>query len=86
MDAVSPDSISTFKNHLDKFCFNQDLKFDWKNDMTRIGSRSFECITIQYNFSDLRCFNSLLLRLRDIYAGWKRQLFKKLRRTGDNLN
>jgi len=31
--------------------------------------------TIQYNFIDLRRRNSLLVRLRDRDAGWKRRLF-----------
>jgi len=37
--------------------------------------------TIQYTFIDLRRHNSLLVRLRDRGAGWKRRLFKKPRRT-----
>jgi len=29
-DFISADSTNIFKNRLDKFWFNQDLKFDWK--------------------------------------------------------
>jgi len=39
--------------------------------------------TIQYNVIDLRCRNSLFVRLQDRDAGWKRRLFKKPRRTDD---
>jgi hypothetical protein len=37
---ISAESINTFKNRLDKFWVNQDVKFDWKADTTGIGSRS----------------------------------------------
>jgi len=43
-DVVSADSTNSFKNRLDKFWFNQDLKFDWKADITGIGSRRLKCI------------------------------------------
>jgi len=36
-----------------------------------------------YNCIDLRRRNSLLVRLRDRDAGWKRRLFKRPRRTDD---
>lgn len=39
-DVVSADSTNIFKNRLDKFWFNQEFKFDWKSDITGIGSRS----------------------------------------------
>jgi len=41
---VSADSTTIFKNRLDKFWFNEDLKFYWKADITGIGSRSVKCI------------------------------------------
>jgi hypothetical protein len=42
-DVVSVHSTNIFKNCLDKFWFHQALKFDWKADITRIGSRNFKC-------------------------------------------
>ena len=37
---VSAESTNIFKNRLDKFWANQDFKFNWNADITRIGSRS----------------------------------------------
>jgi hypothetical protein len=37
---VSAESTNTFKNRLDKFWVNQDVKFNWKAGITGIGSRS----------------------------------------------
>jgi len=32
-EVVSADSINILKSSLDKFCYNQDLKFDWKAEL-----------------------------------------------------
>jgi hypothetical protein len=45
---VSAESTNTFKNRLDKFWVNQDFKFDWKADITGIGSRSINSLVL-YN-------------------------------------
>ena len=37
---VSVESTNTFKNRLDKFWANQDFKFDWNANITKIGSRN----------------------------------------------
>jgi hypothetical protein len=37
---VSAESTNTFTNRLDKFGVNKDVKFNWKADITGIGSRS----------------------------------------------
>jgi len=39
-EVVSADSINIFKSSLDKFWYNQDLKFDWKAEISGIGSRT----------------------------------------------
>jgi len=33
-------SINSFKNNLDKFWQNEDVKFNWKANLTGAGSRS----------------------------------------------
>jgi len=42
-DVVSVDSTNIFKNCLDKFWYNQDLKFDWNADTIGIESHSLKC-------------------------------------------
>ena len=42
---VTAESTNTFKNRLDKFWANQDLKFDWNADITGIGSRSINSLS-----------------------------------------
>jgi len=37
---ISADSVDSFKNRLDKIWSNQDMLFDYKVDLTRIGNRS----------------------------------------------
>jgi hypothetical protein len=37
---VSAKSTNTFKNRSDKFWVDQDVKFNWRADITGIGSRS----------------------------------------------
>jgi len=44
IDVIYADSTNMFKNRLDMFWFNQDLKFDWNADITGIGSRSLKYI------------------------------------------
>ena len=43
-DVVSANTTNTFKVRLDKFWNNQDIKYDWNDDITGIGSRSLKCI------------------------------------------
>jgi len=43
-DIVSAAATNIFNNRLDKFWVNQVLKFDYKAEITRIGSRSLKCI------------------------------------------
>ena len=38
---ISASTTDSFKNKLDKFLSNQDLIFDYKAELTGIGSRSF---------------------------------------------
>jgi len=42
--AVSADTNNIFDNRLDKFQFNQNLKFYWKAHITGIGSHSLKYI------------------------------------------
>jgi len=37
---VESNSINSFKNNLDKFWLNEDVKFNWKANLTGAGSRS----------------------------------------------
>jgi len=37
---VESKSINSFKNNLDKFWQNEDVKFKWKANLTGAGSRS----------------------------------------------
>jgi len=37
---VESNSINSFKNNLDKFWQNEDVKFNWKANLTCAGSRS----------------------------------------------
>ena len=37
---VTSASINSFKNRLDKFWANQDVKFNWKANLTGTGNRS----------------------------------------------
>jgi len=37
---VESNSINSFKNNLDKFWQNEDVKFNWKANLTGAGSRS----------------------------------------------
>ena len=37
---VSAESTNMFKNRLDKFWYNQHIKFDWNADISGIDSRS----------------------------------------------
>jgi len=37
---VESNSINNFKNNLDKFWQNEDVKFNWKANLTSAGSRS----------------------------------------------
>jgi len=39
-NVISADSVNTFKNRLDKFWSDQELVYDYKADITRIGNRS----------------------------------------------
>jgi len=39
MSKISVDSTNIFKNRLDKFWYNQDLKFNCNTDIAGIGSR-----------------------------------------------
>jgi len=41
-EVASADSINIFKSSLDKFWCYQDLKFDWKAEISGIGSRSLK--------------------------------------------
>ena len=43
-DVVSANTTNTFKVRLDKFWNNQNIKYDWNDDITGIGSRSLKCI------------------------------------------
>jgi len=43
--AASP-TINTFKAHLDKFLENQDVRWNWKADISFTGSRSKVELTI----------------------------------------
>jgi len=38
-EIVSAESTNVLKSRLDKLWFNQDLKFDWKAEITGIGNR-----------------------------------------------
>ena len=38
---ISASATDSFKNKLDKFWSNQDLIYDYKAELTEIGSRSF---------------------------------------------
>jgi len=40
---ISVDSTNIFKYRLDKFWYNQDLKFDWNAGIARFGSLSLKC-------------------------------------------
>jgi len=44
---INPRLKMSHKNKLDKFCSNRDLMYDYKTELTEIGSRSFV-----NNFSD----------------------------------
>jgi len=37
---VSSDNVNAFKKRLDKIRFNQDMVYDYKSDITRIGNSS----------------------------------------------
>ena len=37
---VMSETVNQFKNRLDKFWFNQDLIYNYKAELTRIGNRS----------------------------------------------
>jgi len=37
---VASSTINTFKARLDKFCENQDVRYNWKADISFTGSRS----------------------------------------------
>jgi len=39
-NVVSANTVNTFKNRLDKFWSDQELVYDYKADLTRIGNRS----------------------------------------------
>ena len=39
-NVVSANTVNTFKNILDKFWSDQELVYDYKADLTRIGNRS----------------------------------------------
>ena len=40
---VHADSVSTFKNRLDKYWINQDVVYGYKSDLTGTGGLQFEC-------------------------------------------
>ena len=39
-NVVMASSLDTFKNRLDRFCGNQDVKYDYTAELTGAGSRS----------------------------------------------
>jgi len=39
---ASADSINILKSRLNKFLYNHDLTFDWKAEISRIGSHSLK--------------------------------------------
>jgi len=41
---VESKSINSFKNNLDKFWQNEDVKFNWKANLTSAGSHSLSLI------------------------------------------
>jgi len=43
---VASPTINTFKARLDKLCENQDVRYNWKADISFIGSRSKVDLTI----------------------------------------
>jgi len=42
---VSAEPTNIFRNRLDKFCVNQEFKFDLHADITGIGSRSIDSLS-----------------------------------------
>ena len=48
---VESNSINSFKNNLDKFWQNEDVKINWKANLTGAGSRSLSLTQFIYVFS-----------------------------------
>ena len=40
---VASSTINSFKNNLGKFWFNEDVKYNWKAELTGTGNRSLSC-------------------------------------------
>ena len=40
---VASGTINSFKNNLDKFWFNEEVKYNWKVELTGTGNRSLSC-------------------------------------------
>jgi len=45
---VASGTINTFKNNLDKLWFNEEVKYNWKAELTGTGNRSLSCKLILF--------------------------------------